>query len=147
MARVTSLRKHLAIATCVLSLGALAACGDSDDSTNEPTTTPTAPATTPTESPTDTPEAPEETGTSLDITIEGNAITPSGERIKVSRGETITFNVTSDRAGELHVHSTPDQTLSFGVGETTIELSIDLPGIVAIEEHEAHITIVSLEVS
>ncbi|HET6627766.1 MAG TPA: hypothetical protein VFG63_15350 [Nocardioidaceae bacterium] len=80
------------------------------------------------------------------ITIDGDEITPNGERIEVKTGETITLDVTSDRAGALHVHSTPEQELEFDKGETTLELSIDTPGVVDVEEHEADVVVLQLEV-
>ena len=62
-------------------------------------------------------------------------------------GEKITLNVDSDREGELHVHSTPEQELEYAVGTTKLEITIDTPGIVVIEDHHSETTLVSLEVS
>jgi hypothetical protein len=82
--------------------------------------------------------------TSLDITVAGMSITPNAERIEVGVGETFTLNVDSDREGGIHVHSTPEQSLDFAAGETALEIVVDKPGSVEIEEHESGIVIVTL---
>jgi hypothetical protein len=54
--------------------------------------------------------------------------------------------VTSDEAGELHVHSDPEQTLSYDEGTTTLELTVDQPGVVEVERHEPEALVLQLEV-
>ena len=83
----------------------------------------------------------------VEITIEGDRISPLGDRIEVGVGEQVSLHVTSDRPGELHVHSTPEQELEYGKGETTLKLTIDSPGIVDVEDHEADVVILQLQVS
>lgn len=83
----------------------------------------------------------------LEITVEGEDVSPKGDRVELGVGETLEIHVTSDREGELHVHSTPEQELAFGEGETDLELTIDAPGIVEVEDHESDTVIASLEVS
>ncbi|HJR37215.1 MAG TPA: hypothetical protein VJ819_02420 [Nocardioidaceae bacterium] len=82
----------------------------------------------------------------IEVEIEGGEISPNGKRVKVDVGEPVTLEVESDRPGEFHVHSTPEQTIAFGKGETTVEITIDTPGVVDVEEHEAGIVVLQLEV-
>ncbi len=135
----------------------LSACSD-DDSEPSADDTPTASSTpTPTETPTtatsETPTPAEPTtpseapSTVITITIEGDEITPGGDRVGVDRGETVTLEITSDRAGELHVHSKPEQYVEFEAGTSTHELVIGAPGIVDVEDHETGHVIVQLEVT
>lgn len=82
----------------------------------------------------------------VEITVDGNGVTPNGERLEVQRGQTLQLLVTSDRAGELHVHSTPEQVLSFDEGTTELQLTIDRPGIADVELHDPPVTVLQLEV-
>jgi plastocyanin len=65
-------------------------------------------------------------------------VTPVAQSVEVEVGETVTLEVTSDRAGELHVHSTPEQYKQFEQGRSTISMVFDKPGAVDVEEHESH---------
>jgi hypothetical protein len=82
----------------------------------------------------------------IEITVDGNEVTPNGERLEVERGQTLQFVVTSDRAGEFHVHSTPEQVLSFDEGTTELQLTIDRPGVADMELHDPSVTVLQLEV-
>jgi hypothetical protein len=132
----------------------LAACSDDDDDptvedtpTTSATPTPTPSETaTASESPTPTPTPTEEPGTVVTITIDGEKITPAGDRLEVDRDEVVTLEITSDRAGELHVHSKPEQYVEFEAGTSTHELVISAPGVVDVEEHESGQIVVQLEV-
>jgi hypothetical protein len=90
---------------------------------------------------------PPASGASIAITIQGDTVTPNGKRIESSLGQPLTLTVRSDRAGELHVHSTPEQELKYSKGTTTLHVTIDKPGIVDIEDHIADVVVVQLEVS
>jgi hypothetical protein len=81
------------------------------------------------------------------VTVHGDQVTPNGKRLKVGVGEPVTITVNSDRAGELHVHSTPEQELKYRKGKTTLKVTVDKPGIVDIEDHIADVVVVQLEVS
>ena len=83
----------------------------------------------------------------IDVTISGDSVTPNGERVQVATGQQVELKVTADAAGEIHVHSSPEQELSYDQGTSTLELKpIDRPGIVAVESHSLDKTIVQLEV-
>lgn len=114
----------LAVLLCALPL--LAACGDEESDG----TTPAA-----------------GTSASIEIEFEGDKVTPNGERVEVGAGEPVELVVKSDQPGELHVHSTPEQVLSYGAGTTTLKLTLDEPGVVDVEAHDLEIVVVQLEVS
>ena len=144
----------VAAALTVSLTGMLAACGD-DDSQPSAEATSTATSPSPSESPSPTASAtptpvetsPTEARTVVAISIEGDRITPGGDRIEVARGEVVTLEITSDRAGELHVHSKPEQYVEFEAGTSAHELVISAPGVVDVEEHESGHVVVQLEVS
>jgi hypothetical protein len=92
-------------------------------------------------------EEPTPDGTVIEITISGSTIDPNGERVQVPLGEPVTLDITADRQGELHVHSTPEQEIAFQHGDTEAELSFDQAGVVDVEDHESGKVIVQLQVS
>jgi len=87
------------------------------------------------------------TGTTADITIKNGKVTPHGDRVKAKLGQPVTLNIDADTAGEIHVHSTPEQEITFEKGTSTKQLTIDQPGIVDVEDHALEQVIVQLEVS
>ena len=83
----------------------------------------------------------------IEVTFSGDSVTPNGDRIQVSVGQPVELVVKADKAGEIHVHSTPEQELAYGAGTTTLKLKpIDKPGIIEVESHALEKTIVQLEV-
>lgn len=84
---------------------------------------------------------------SIAITFEGDTVKPNGERVDVAIGQPIELVVTADAAGEIHVHSDPEQELEYERGTTILKLApIDKAGIVEVESHHLEKTIVQLEV-
>ena len=127
----------------VLALGVLAGCGDDEPSTTPPETTTPTTSSSPTETSTPTPT--EDPGVVIEATIRGEDLVPNGERVEVPLGEPITIVVDADHAGELHVHSDPEQELEYQKGTTRLELApITIPGIVEVEDHGADKLLVSL---
>ncbi len=82
----------------------------------------------------------------IEIEIEGDRIEPNGLRVNVAAGEPILLETESDRAAELHVHSSPEQVLEVPEGEGTLDLVIDRPGVVDVEEHDTGLILLQLEV-
>lgn len=152
MVRMTA-RPHLRrtlialVATAALTL---AGCGGEEPEAEEPTPTTSPPASQSTESP--SAESPSESpgpsepaaAASVDVTIQGDDVQPVAQAVSVGVGETVLLNITSDRAGELHVHATPEQEPSFGAGESTVEITLDKPGTVDVEEHESGVLLVRI---
>lgn len=88
-----------------------------------------------------------DTPVKIAVTVEGDTVTPSGERIDVKRGQAIQFDITADHPGQLHVHSEPAQSFEYEAGSSTFRLTpIELPGVVDVEEEELGKIVVQLEV-
>jgi hypothetical protein len=143
-----------ALAAAALLCLALTGCGgDEEPSTSQAAEEP-ATSSTPSqaeESATPSPSAGEKSEDGggdnvIEIEIEGNTIQPNGKRVEVPAGEPITLEIESDRAAELHVHSSPEQMVEVQPGESTKQLTIDRPGVVDVEEHDSGIVVVQLEV-
>lgn len=90
--------------------------------------------------------SPEPEATVLDVAVDGDAVTPSAAAVELDAGEALTLRITSDRAGELHVHARPEQYVEFGPGTSEHELVVDAPGSVEVEEHESGVVVAVLRV-
>lgn len=121
-------RSLAAVALVAMSLTGAAACGSSDSGSDAGTSS-------------STPKV-------IDVTIEGDSVTPNGDRVEVSVGQPITLHVMADAPGEIHVHSSPEQELEYDKGMTELTLTpITTPGTVDVESHSLDKVIVQLEVS
>ena len=121
-----SLRPVLATAGLLLAL-TLTGCGDDEPAdSSAPTATATAGSSAPSAAP---------VGPTLDFTVSGDKIDPVNQRIDAKAGDTLVVTVTADRAGELHVHTSPEQEVEFETGTTRLEIQLEKPGQVDIEEH------------
>jgi hypothetical protein len=131
----------LLLAGCGNDNSAASTSGDSSSSDTASSTpaSPTSPATSASASP--------DQGTVVKVKVRGDKVTPNGERIKAKVGEPVTLQVDANRAGELHVHASPEQELEYKSGRTTLEVTIDRPGVVDIEDHIADVVVVQLQVS
>jgi len=120
------MRRALALIALVVCTTGLTGCGDEDkpsgDGKDQPTKT-------------------------IEVTIEGDDVTPNGDRVDVKVGQPVELVVKADAEGEIHVHSEPEQELEYAEGTTTLPpFTIDKPGIVEVESHALEKTIVQLEV-
>jgi hypothetical protein len=77
----------------------------------------------------------------VEVTVRGDRVEPEAEALEVGVGVPLLLALDADRAGELHAHSTPEQTRAFEAGATTVELVFDKPGQVDVEEHESGVLI------
>lgn len=88
--------------------------------------------------------------TVIEVVVSGDEVTvdgsDAGQRIEVGAGDPVDIEVTSDKAGEIHLHSSPEQTLAFGEGTETFEVQIDRPGVIEAELHEPALLVFQLEV-
>lgn len=82
----------------------------------------------------------------IKIRFADGKVTPSGDRIEVETGQEVQFVVAADEAGEIHVHSDPEQELEYDEGEKVFKLEFDKPGVVEVESHDLDQIIVQLEV-
>jgi hypothetical protein len=71
------------------------------------------------------------------ITINGSDTDPNGTEIDVKVGQRIEFDVTADKPGEIHVHSSPqEQEFEYPAGTSTFQVTpIAAPGVVTVESH------------
>jgi len=81
------------------------------------------------------------------VSINGDRVTPNGEAIELGVGEPLLIQFDTDRAGELHVHSKPEQYVEFAAGTSIKTLVIETPGVVEVEEHDTSIVVAQIEVS
>jgi hypothetical protein len=80
------------------------------------------------------------------IRLTGDTVEPNGERVNVKAGQPVVLQINADKAGELHVHSSPEKHVAFPAGGSEITLTLDQPGVVDIEDHALDKLIVKLEV-
>ncbi len=142
-------RRRTRVATTAAAAIALAAltlssCASAEDTEPDDAATATSTRRPSGGSATSTPSKP--TGVVVDITFDGDSVTPNGERIDAKVGEPVTLNIDADAAGELHVHSTPEQEIAYDAGTSTHEVTFDQPGIVDIESHDLEKVVVQVEV-
>src|SRR4051794_22509447 len=52
----------------------------------------------------------------VEVTRKDGAFTPNGERVELGVDQTLVLTITSDEAGEFHVHSTPEQEIEYDEG-------------------------------
>jgi hypothetical protein len=120
------MRRLLAAATVLATLTLVTACGSEDQPSGDGTAKPKV----------------------IKVTFDGDSVTPNGERVEVTRGQDVRLDVTADEAGEIHVHSDPEQELEYRAGTSTVTIQgIDQPGTVDVESHHLEKVIVQLEVS
>ncbi len=136
-------------AAVALTLTGCGGDGDADqDAAGDPATPTSTPSESASESASPSPEAQaSDSGKTQVITIEGDTVSPSAKRIDIGVGERLAVTVTSDRAGELHVHSSPEQELPFRAGSTALDIVVTSPGLVEVEEHQSGAVILRLYVS
>lgn len=103
----------------------LTGCGDDDGDADSPSEADTAAVT---------------------VTREGDTFTPNGERVELGVDQTLVLTITADQAGEIHVHSTPEQEIVYDAGTSEHEITIDRPGVVEVESHEPDLIVLQLEV-
>lgn len=81
----------------------------------------------------------------IELTLESGQ-EPTVERVPVEAGTEVELVITSDEAGELHVHSEPEQELEYDEGTTTVTLTLEQPGVVDVERHDPEALVLQLEV-
>lgn len=151
---MTTTRSVLPALTTV-TLMVLAGCGGADtgvrpldtaSASAAPSPSGNAASSAPAEASTAPAEPAEPEAREVKVTVSGDQITPNGKRVDLKVNEPLVLRVTSDRAGELHVHSRPEQTLAYPKGSSTLRLKVVNPGVVDVEDHETGIVVLQLEV-
>lgn len=141
-------RPLTSLATAALAASLLVGCGESEGP-DDPTAVdnPTVEATTSDSdlaeeraedaSPEPTPSLDEAFGTALTVRVADDRVRPNSAELDIDRGQELTIRVESDRAVELHVHSSPEQYLDFEAGRSQQTVTFERAGVVEIEEHES----------
>ena len=142
------LRRTL-IALTLTSALALSGCGSDEPEADSTSSASPAASDSPSPSTSKKPKQPKETTPPesvdevvVDVTVAGNDVTPVAQSVELGVGETLLLEINSDRAGELHVHSSPEQFADFEAGASELDFTFDKPGSVDIEEHESGALIV-----
>ncbi len=91
-------------------------------------------------------EAPPADAKVIGVTITKDSVSPAGARIEVKRNQPVVLEIDAVAAGELHVHSSPEQHIAFPAGKSRVQLKLDQPGVVDVEDHHLDKVIVQLEV-
>ena len=82
----------------------------------------------------------------VNVTFNGDSVTPNGERVVVAVGQEIELKMSADKPGEIHVHTDPEQELEYTAGTSTVDIApIEKPGIVEVESHDLDKVIIQLE--
>lgn len=150
--RIVITPKAVAAALAAILLTLLTACGTEDAAA--PTgdgvaaATPLATSSGPSgDKPSRSQAAAEPAPADLAVVVDGAEITPNAQEISVDVGDPLSVSVEADRAGELHVHSKPEQYFPFQPGETSFELTVQTPGSVEVEDDDTGDVVALLEVS
>jgi len=138
------------LAPVVLVLaGSLSACGGEGD-TDPSATDPSSSSSSPSDAGDPSSEAGEagDAGESVAVTVvrEGDSFTPNGERVELAVDQALVLTIEADEAGDLHVHSTPEQEIAYEAGTSEHEIVIDRPGVVEVESHDPDMILLQLEV-
>ncbi|HET7072097.1 MAG TPA: hypothetical protein VFI40_14825 [Nocardioides sp.] len=114
-----------AVAVILLGVLTLTACGGGNSSPHDTSGLPTK---------------------TIKITFSGDDVEPNGQRYDVAVGQRIEFDVTADKPGEIHVHSSPEQEFEYDKGSSTIAVKpITTPGIITVESHTLDKVILQLQ--
>ena len=156
-------RRLATLFVAVVTLVALAACGDdepgaaptSTTSTAEPSPTSEPPSDEPSETESTTPPATETTtpadtaDVEIVVTIAGGAVTTEEDRVPLEVGQSVRITVTSDADDEVHVHGFDLEAPLVAGTPTEIEFVVGTtpgPGLYEVELHESGLLLLQLEV-
>lgn len=96
--------------------------------------------------PNEAPQAPPVTGRTINLAYANGEITGDTGRVRLSLGEQVTINVTSDTPEEVHLHGY-DKLMAVVPGATaTMEVTTDIPGVFELELEQAGRELTKLEV-
>lgn len=81
----------------------------------------------------------------IDIVVKDGKVTPNGATIKVPVGKPVQLRVTADSSGELHIHTSPAQSLDYTPGTHAVTVTIPRPGVVETELEETGTLVANLQ--
>lgn len=85
-------------------------------------------------------------GTVVRVNVTADSVTPAGTQVDASVGKPVTFVITATKAGEIHVHSTPEHMIAYQPGTSAATMTFKTPGVIDVESHTLDKLIVQLEV-
>ncbi len=134
-------RLTLGAAALTASLTALSAgCGDSSEEPTPGARPPTAAA----HSPTAAAGEDDVAVRVVEVDVADGQVRTDDDRVEVTAGTAVRLVVTSDVDDELHVHGV-DQTAELIAGQpTTVEFTVDEPGVFEVETHESDLLLLQL---
>ena len=159
--RPLGIRYAAPLALSALGMLALTGCsGDGNNSSDSspPTSVASTPASTPSatspsvtqstpaSAPPSTPSPPKADVT-INVTISGGKVNPSGATIRAKSGQTVLITATTDAADELHVHGYDKEAELTPGKPATIQFVANMKGTFEIETHESGKLIAKLVVS
>ncbi|HEY1134553.1 MAG TPA: hypothetical protein VGE77_08240 [Nocardioides sp.] len=134
------------VATALLVLSA-AACGGQADDSDTGTDGPDASGSSATNAPSD-PSSSSIAADALviEISVDGDSVSPDAERVAATVGQQIVFRVTTDVALEIHGHTNPEFTIDAQPGTSDHTTTIDQVGSYEIELHDPDRLLVRIDV-
>ena len=140
---MTSGSYWLGVSALGAAVAVLAACGSEPSSPNSSSAAQPPSA----QSSGATPSTSAEAGTVIDVTVDKGVATPTNATVQAVAGQPIVLQVTSDAVDSLHVHSVPEHVFDVAAApDQRFEFTVDIPGRVAVELHDLHVTVVTIEV-
>ena len=80
----------------------------------------------------------------IEVQIADGTVQPEADRVEVAPGEPVRVVVTSDVADELHVHGVDETAMLVADEPTTLEFTIDEPGVFDVETHHGGLVLFQL---
>lgn len=139
-----SLFRTFAGASCVVVTLAVSGCGAGSGDSTPPAALPADATASPADQVTAAPAPDAEV---VKITIGDGTVSPSGASLEVSRDQPVVLQIAASSAGQLHVHSSPQQVIDYPAGESEITVTFTIPGIVDVEDHDLGEAIIQFEVN
>jgi len=81
------------------------------------------------------------------LVIKDGNVTPTNDQFEAAVGQPIIFQIDSDAADELHVHSNPEHSFPIEAKPNQMfQFTVDVPGKVDVELHELNKTVATITV-
>lgn len=145
-----AVRRCATTAATALLVLSVAACGGRADDSDPSTSTPETGGSSAASSGTSPSEAPSSSIASdalvIEISVDGDTVSPDAERVEATVGQQIVFRVTTDVPLEIHGHTNPEFTIEAQPGTSDHTTTIDQVGSYEIELHDPDRLLVRLDV-
>ena len=143
--RFPSARSGSTLVAAALLL-ALTACGSSEEPGAGSSDAPAGSETTVQATPQASPSAVQGDVVTVPVTFSADSVDPLGKVVKLKVDQKLVLDIKAPSAGEIHVHSSPEQEISYPAGTSQAEIVIKRPGVVEVESHTLDKLVLQLEV-